>query len=230
MTDPVAASQPSLAGTLTGRSGAAAGPGGSLGKNEFLRLLTTQLRYQDPLDPMDGKDMASDLAQFSGLEQLLNINEQLEGQAGQYASVVSALNNNMALGTIDKIVVADGDKVVLAENAKGDVEGTVMADIAKEGVAVLRVFDRSGKEVGTRSLGYVGTGRQKFDVGSAAANLKEGAYSYRIEIPDGQGKDVPQKTYTVGRVDGISYGPGGVAQLRMGPLFIDLGAIVEIGS
>lgn len=230
MTDPVGASQPSLASSLTGRSGGAAGPGGNLGKDEFLRLLTTQLRYQDPLDPMDGKDMASDLAQFSGLEQLLNINEQLEGQAGQYDAVVAAVNNSMALSTIDKTVVADGDKVVLAPNAQGDMEGTVMADIATEGVAVLKVFDRSGKEVGTRSLGYVSEGRQKFDVGSAATDLDAGAYSYRIEIADGQGKDVPQKTYTVGRVDGISYGPGGVAQLRMGPLFIDLGAIVEIGS
>ena len=90
----------------------AATPGGALGKNEFLKLLTVQMRYQDPMDPMDGKQMAADLAQFSGLEQLLNINEQLTAQQGQYESLVQSMNNSVAMNAIGRNVIIDSDKVL----------------------------------------------------------------------------------------------------------------------
>jgi flagellar basal-body rod modification protein FlgD len=211
------------------RNGASVGPGGRLGKNEFLKLLTTQLKYQDPLDPMDGKDMAADLAQFSGLEQLLNINEQLEAQQGQYHSLLTAMHNNVALGVIGKSVLALGDAVTLQKDAQGVIGGTVTADITTSGVAKLTLLDRSGKEVGSRSLGYVGTGRQEFDVGSAASKIAtEGTYSYRITVTDANGKDVPQQTYTVGKIDGITYGLDGTPRLMMGNTVIDLSTIVRI--
>ncbi len=49
--------------------------GGFLGKDEFLLLLTTQMRHQDPLEPMDSTAMIAQLAQFSSLEQMQNLNE-----------------------------------------------------------------------------------------------------------------------------------------------------------
>ncbi|MGQ0646108.1 MAG: flagellar hook assembly protein FlgD [Gemmatimonadaceae bacterium] len=224
----------SLASSLVGptRNGSVVGPGGKMGKDEFLRLLTTQLRYQDPLDPMDAKDMAADLAQFSGLEQLLNINEQLEAQQGQYASLVTAINNSVAMNTIGKSVVIDADKVVLAKDAQGVVDGKVMADIVTSGNAKLTLYDKSGKEVGSRSLGYLGTGaRQEFDIGSAAQGVTEGAYSFKITVTDAaSGKEVPQQTYTVGKIDGMTIGQDGKAMLMMGPFVLDFASIVEILS
>ena len=107
----------------------AATPGGALGKNEFLKLLTVQMRYQDPMDPMDGKQMAADLAQFSGLEQLLNINEQLAAQQGQYESLVQTMNNSVAMNAIGRNVIIDSDKVLLAKDAKGNLDGTILANI-----------------------------------------------------------------------------------------------------
>lgn len=226
-----AVSSPSLAGTLLNQGGVAQ-PGGKMGKDEFLKLLTTQLRYQDPMDPMDGKDMAADLAQFSGLEQLLNINEQLEAQQGQFDSLALAMGNTMAMNTIGKTVVIAGDKVLLSKDSTTNaLDGQVTANITTSGNATLRLYDKSGKEVGSRSLGFLGIGRQDFNIGDAAKGLSaEGAYAFKISVTDTSGKDVPQATYTVGKIDGISYGSDGKAALMMGPLTIDFGAIVEILS
>lgn len=207
-------------------------PGGKLGKDEFLKLLTTQLRYQDPMDPMDGKQMAADLAQFSGLEQLLNINEQLAAQQGQFNNLAVAVSNSSAMNAIGKNAVVDSDKVLITKDADGNFGGTVLADIAQSGVATLTLLDKSGREVGSRSLGYVGTGgMQSFDIGSAAAGATaEGAYQVRIDVAGTDGKDVPQHTYAVGKIDGMTFGQDGSAMLTMGPLTISMAAIVKILS
>lgn len=60
-------------------AGNAVPPGGKLGKDEFLKLLITQLRYQDPLNPIDSQETIAQLAQFSALEQMQNLNVQFEG-------------------------------------------------------------------------------------------------------------------------------------------------------
>ena len=52
-------------------------PGGTLGKDEFLNLLVTQLSNQDPLDPMDSTESIAQLAQFSALEQMQNVGDQI---------------------------------------------------------------------------------------------------------------------------------------------------------
>jgi len=64
-----------------------------LGKEDFLKLLITELRNQDPLDPLDSKEYISQLSQFSTLEQMQNINLQLANLSavnivGQYVSAI----------------------------------------------------------------------------------------------------------------------------------------------
>ncbi|WP_295153687.1 flagellar hook capping FlgD N-terminal domain-containing protein [uncultured Brachyspira sp.] len=58
----------------------------SLGKDAFLKLLTTQMSHQDPLSPMDNKDMIAQLAQFSSLEQMTEVNKNLESMKNFYSS------------------------------------------------------------------------------------------------------------------------------------------------
>lgn len=53
-------------------------PGGALGKDEFLNLLVTQLANQDPMNPMDSTESIAQLAQFSALEQMQNVGDQIE--------------------------------------------------------------------------------------------------------------------------------------------------------
>lgn len=92
-------------------------PKKDLGKDDFMQLLTTQLRAQDPLKPMDSTEFTAQLAQFSSLEQLSNINTQLKDMT----MYQSSLQNTMTSSMIGKRVRLANDEVhavtgVLFEN------------------------------------------------------------------------------------------------------------------
>jgi len=53
-------------------------PGGELGKDAFLKILLAQMRNQDPMNPADGTAMIAQLAQFSSLEQMQNLNNKID--------------------------------------------------------------------------------------------------------------------------------------------------------
>ncbi len=74
----------------------------TLGKEEFLQLLVAQLKNQDPLNPSRPEEMAAQLAQFTSVEQLININEQMSSQSAANEAMAAALNNTAAVSVIRK--------------------------------------------------------------------------------------------------------------------------------
>jgi flagellar basal-body rod modification protein FlgD len=210
-------------GTTTDTDATPLGPGGKLGKNEFLKLLVTQLRYQDPMNPLQGEQMASQLAQFSSLEQLVNIGDALKTQQSGNDAIVQAMTNATAMNTIGKEVTAVSDQVFLPADGSGKVSCTA----AGSGQGSLTITDSNGKVLGTRDLGYVQSGANAFDVGTAGAGLKEGGYRYYIDVKGADGKAVQVETYATARIDGITYGTNG-ALLTAGPLRINPGSIIKI--
>ena len=81
-----------------------ANPSTQLGKDDFLRLLTVQLRYQDPLNPLENTEFIAQMAQFSSLEQLQNMNQSLEKNLDAEAQLQTAFRNNLATSLIGKSV------------------------------------------------------------------------------------------------------------------------------
>jgi len=76
--------------------------GKTLGKDEFLKLFVNQLKYQDPLKPMDSSEFTAQLAQFSSLEQLTNVSTSM----AQVASLQQQANNASAAGLIGRNIKA----------------------------------------------------------------------------------------------------------------------------
>ncbi|HZX20879.1 MAG TPA: flagellar hook capping FlgD N-terminal domain-containing protein [Clostridia bacterium] len=68
---------------------------GDLDKDAFLRLLITQLQNQDPLNPMEDREFIAQMAQFSSLEQMQNLNKTLESTQVTIAEHITQMNNNL---------------------------------------------------------------------------------------------------------------------------------------
>src|SRR5205085_5380702 len=107
---------PSMATTsaISGSTAAGAKPtqpaAPTLGKDDFLKLLTTQLQHQDPLNPMDDKEFIGQMAQFSTLEQITNMSTQMSRLAtsNQVSQATSLLGRHVSY-QLDDETTGDGN-------------------------------------------------------------------------------------------------------------------------
>ena len=100
------------------REGSYRNVNGEMGKTDFLKLLSAQLRFQDPLNPTSDADFAAQLAQFSSLEQMQNMNESLSAMAsyqsynliGKYVIAVANVNGVLTEipGLVDSVFTRKG--------------------------------------------------------------------------------------------------------------------------
>ncbi|MFM5893820.1 MAG: flagellar hook assembly protein FlgD [Novosphingobium sp.] len=65
-------------------------PAQTLGQRDFIRLMTTQMKLQDPTDPVDNKEMIAQMAQFSSLSGIENVNSTLKAISAQLDQVLAA--------------------------------------------------------------------------------------------------------------------------------------------
>jgi flagellar basal-body rod modification protein FlgD len=76
----------------------------AMGKDAFLQLLVAQIKNQNPMNPADGVQFLSQLAQFSQLEQTMGIKDGIDGLRTQVESITSVLNSNQTTTEGDKNV------------------------------------------------------------------------------------------------------------------------------
>lgn len=209
----------------TASTAASRNPKSVLGKDEFLKLLVAQLKNQDPTNPMDGQQMAAQLAQFSSVEQLIAINEKLAAQATTDGATATAISNSTALSAIGKTVSALGNQIDLGS---GD-DARVRAVVQGTGTGTLSLTDANGTVVARRDLGLVRAGDQQFALGDMTAGLPAGTYTWTLDVRTAQGATVPVTPFITGRVSGVEYGPGG-AMLVAGRLRIPIGTVVSLGT
>jgi flagellar basal-body rod modification protein FlgD len=175
----------------TGQSG--------MGQKDFLTLFTTQLKNQDPLDPVKNEAFVAQLAQFSQLEattgMATSLSDFVTSQAGQQITSSSNLIGK-------KVSVVDGPAQLTAGKP---VEGIVNLPTGADGVQ-FQVFDSKGILVNTQVLGAQTVGDLKWtwngadDAGNA---LPDGVYSFKATAVS-QGKTTTPSVSTMASVVGVS--------------------------
>jgi flagellar basal-body rod modification protein FlgD len=198
-----------------------------MGKDDFLQLLVTQLSNQDPLNPMDGQQFAAQLAQFSSVEQLINLNDSMSAQAEMTGLLSQNMNNGVATGLIGKQIVASGNQVGLGESGTAPV-GFELDSAAND--ITIAIKDASGIVVRTIQMGSTkaGTHEVPWDGrGDGGSRLPEGVYSFEVTGKDADGKAVTAAPIMKGTIDRVSFGADGIL-LWMGNTAVGLSAVQSV--
>jgi flagellar basal-body rod modification protein FlgD len=189
--------------SLTQTSNPAANGAG--GKDEFLTLFMAQLQNQDPLSPQDGAEFVAQLAQFSSLEQLAQLNDRLASlEAGQAASSRASLTD-----LVGRTVEAHADTLSLSQS--GTPPLSVHLDGPAEKVTV-SIFDANGTEVRKLELGATPSGDTALDLGSP---LPPGQYRVEVKATAPGGGELSAFAKLKGILDALDFS-GGTARFRMG--------------
>lgn len=167
-----------------------------LGKNDFLQMLVAQLQNQDPLNPMDGTDFVAQLATFSSLEQLTNMNSQLN-QLGLYQTTMT---NTQAVNLLGKEVTVNQSNGFQVNGSTADFSYNLALPAERVSIAI---YDSSGKEVDRIDAGKQGLGLQTMTW--AKGNNADGVYSYIVNAYDVNGDRIPVETMMTGKVTAVQY-------------------------
>ncbi|MSQ03742.1 MAG: flagellar hook assembly protein FlgD [Myxococcales bacterium] len=201
------------------------GPTDELGKDAFLKLLTTQLQHQDPLNPMENAEFVAQLAQFSSLEQLQGLSDGMES----LYLVNMSMNNAALTGLIGKDVVATGNEF----HYPGTGDETVTYDASGAATASsITITNSDGEVVFTKDLGPMsaGDGAYTWDGKSLDGQAcPEGDYSFSITATNAEGTEVEVTEQMTGRIDGMDLSSGSPL-LTMDGISIELGSIQSLGE
>jgi flagellar basal-body rod modification protein FlgD len=171
-----------------------------LNKDDYLNLMVTQLKYQDPTKPLENHEMATQLAQFNTVEQLIGVNTTLQAMQNQSAQA----NIDKLTPYLGRVVEVSGSKISVTPE-KNVSQGIVELP-GKAGSLSVLIKDSQGTVVKTMGLGEKAAGRHviswdgKTDGG---VDAKAGEYSFEVMASSTDGKEVKAKTSFTSKVEAI---------------------------
>jgi flagellar basal-body rod modification protein FlgD len=176
-----------------------------LDKDDFLMLMMEQLKNQDPMDPMDGSEYAAQLAQFTSLEQLTNLNESISQSIDANYLLTQSINNTMTATLIgnnakiggEDISYTGQDEIQLGYELPASAT-SVTIKIYNEAGALVRTIDDTETSLGDHKLSWDFTD----DNGK---KLTQGDYTFKIEAKSSTKEDMTITAYKYGTIEGIKY-------------------------
>jgi flagellar basal-body rod modification protein FlgD len=204
-------------------SGAVQNPNGILNKDAFLKLLLTELKYQDPTSPMDTEKILTQTSQLATLESANNTNKTM-------ADLVSRLNNNMdmgALAAIGKMASLGSNNVTLPKTGVAKFEVYFKNKIQS---GTLTISDTQGNTVRTVSLDTQAdkSGVLAFQwdgVSDSGDKMKQGLYSVTANYTDANG-DAQKTQFGVYPVESVRY-DNGKPLMKIGSSYVPMASISE---
>jgi flagellar basal-body rod modification protein FlgD len=168
----------------------------TLGKDDFLKMLLAQLKNQDPLKPLDGTEFAVQLAQFSSLEQLNNMNTELKN-LGLYQMTQG---NAQAVSLIGKEITAAQSGNFRVEDTSANLSYRLSQDARKVSV---KIYDLNGKLVDTVESADQKAGLQTLQWN--AGRYGKGGYTFEVSALDAAGNAVTADTMMTGTVTAVQF-------------------------
>lgn len=155
------------------RSDKVENPKATLNKDDFLKLLVAQLRYQDPLHPLNNDQFVQENTMFSQLEQLMNMSKSVN-------SVLNSLKSNprQYAATYLGKYISTGENNIKVSNSKID---PINFNLSKEAKVVIHISNSKGEDIADVDLG----------------RLQVGSHAYTWNGKDNQGDSVPNGIYSV---------------------------------
>ncbi len=200
-----------------------------LGENDFLKLLTMQMQNQDPMNPMSGTEFASQLAQFSSVEQLTNINAELAQSISSNSVLTQSINNDLAATFIGKDVRATTNS--FQYSGTGSTKLGYNLPSAANTVTV-SVTDGAGNVVKTIQSAPTGSGDQSFTwdgTDNSGNQVGSGAYKFSIQATDSTGASITASPFIYGNVSGVRFKSDGTVFVVDG-MEVPLSDILEISQ
>ncbi len=188
----------STAGTAAASSAAKDRIGLADDFDSFLQLLTTQLKNQDPLAPLDANQFTQQLVQFSAVEQAIKTNDAL-------GRLLATMRGDQIARSVDYLgaeVEAEGQTIRLGEGGPARVRYRLEQSAAQ---VRIEIYDGAGRLVATRQ-GETGAGSHSLDwngQSQSGAPLPAGLYRVEVVASDAAGQAVPVTTTIRGVVDGV---------------------------
>lgn len=197
--------------------------GGALGQADFLRLMTEQLKNQDPLKPLDNAQFLGQLAQFSTVQGI----EQMQQAMSAMANVMESDQSLRAAALLGReaLVEASGADLAAGAGVRGEVVAT------RAGAVQLEVVDTNGVVVRRLQVQANGAGSVPFawdGKDEAGRTAPAGRYSLRAVAGSGSGAE-SLALRLAARVDSVSLEPQGLVLNLAGLGSYPLSAIRRLG-
>lgn len=196
----------------------------ALDKDAFMKLLLTQMKNQDPTSPMQSHEMAAQLAQFTSLEKLTNINDGISAlQKGQEPT-----HNFEALGLIGKAVSGDSSRIDRLN--EGDSHG-ISFDLPQDSVkTILQIKNADGEVVRTLEASNLKAGKNEVTWNGKSEDgrdMQRGTYTVGVEARNSNGIKLAVNTKFAGVISGVNFTAQGPV-LMIGKQQIALKDVKEI--
>lgn len=200
----------------------------AMGRDAFMKLLLVQLRNQDPNNPLKSHEFASQLAQFTSVEQLFNINEKLDRNLELDFNMSQSLGNSLATTIVGKDVRAIGNEISYENGEASD----VFIDLSQSAAnVVVSIYDSNNTLMRRVDMGAMTGGESIFrwdGKNNNGVEMADGIYTFSIDANGNNGVPVPVAFYIGGHITGVKFSQDNATTFIVGALNIGVADVIMI--